>query len=277
MTSVLIRWANNNQLRVAIYYRINSKVNTTTNITETWYRFRIPNYQRTKVGQHCRLPFHSIHENVGYGFWWNVTLHRFCVIQLGRNNWRRDSSLCLGIRATSLILDKVDIEENSGKLPFNYVLQKVFSGSNYSVTTANVFQNEAGLLMRKSNFLSRCTQTITKITDLDVRRYERFKMFVHAEDVKSRGLEGDLKVFVRVGSWDFTSSYYEYEIPVRVSTPNAASVNNSDSIWLDENDFDFPLKLFIDLKNEPNKNGVPFNMKSITKRIPKNQTILSPL
>lgn len=250
----------NNQLRSPFITESIQKVNTTTNITETWYRFRIPITKGQKVGSIADFRSIQSMRMLVTGFDENVTL-RFVKFQLGRNNWRRDSSLCLGDQGNELILDKVDIEENSGKLPFNYVLPKGIQRQQlFGATTANVFQNEAGLLMRKSNFLSQCTQTITKITDLDVRRYERFKMFVHAEDASQGVKKGDLKVFVRVGR-DFTSNYYEYEIPVRVSTPNAASVNNSDSIWLDENDFDFPLKLFIDLKNERNKNGVPFNMK----------------
>ncbi len=228
-------------------------------ITETWYRFRIPITKGQKVGpisdfrsiQSMRMLMTEFDEN--------VTL-RFVKFQLGRNTWRRDSSLCFGDQGNELILDKIDIEENSGKLPFNYVLPHGIARQQiFGATTANVFQNEASILMRKSNLLPNCTQTITKITDLDIRRYERFKMFVHAEDAGQGVAKGDLKVFVRIGK-DFTDNYYEYEIPVRMSTIDNASVNFSDSIWLAENEFDFPLKLFIDLKNERNLKGIPFNI-----------------
>ena len=62
---------------------------------------------------------------------------------------------------------------------------------------------------------------------------------------------------LRLGK-DFTNNYYEYEIPLRMSTPDAVSVSLKDSIWLSENSFDFPLSLLVDLKNERNKLNIPF-------------------
>ncbi|MEP7195103.1 MAG: cell surface protein SprA [Saprospiraceae bacterium] len=234
---------------------------TNGNVTETWYRFRIPITRHdVKVGPISDFRSIQAMRMLLTGFNQNVTL-RFVKLQLGRNNWRRDSSFCAIDQSTNeLILDKVDIEENSGRLPFNYVQppgiqrQQLFGSG-----TTNLLANESSILMKKTNLLPNCTQTITKITELDIRRYKRFKMFVHAEDAGENVPKGDLRVFVRLGR-DFANNYYEYEIPVRMSTPSNLSTKNSDSIWLAENDFDFPLKLFIDLKNSRNIQGIPFNI-----------------
>ncbi len=237
-----------------------TKVNN--NVTETWYRFRIPiteyDFKEGPISD-----FRSIQSMrlLLTGFSESVTL-RMVKFQLGRNTWRRDSSLCAGDNSNHLILDKIDIEENSNRLPFNYKVppgiqrQQVFGAG-----TNNVLANEAGIVMRKTELLPGCTQTITRLTELDIRRYERFKMFVHAEDNKQDLKKGDLRVFVRLGK-DFTQNYYEYEIPVRMLQPLTLTtpVSVTDSIWLKENEFDFPLQLLIDLKNERNLKGLPYNI-----------------
>lgn len=72
-------------------------------------------------------------------------------------------------------------------------------------------------------------------------------MFVHGESTTPNINKGDIKVFMRLGR-DFTNNYYEYEIPLRLSTIDIQSLAKPDSIWLAENDFDFPLSLLTDLK-----------------------------
>jgi cell surface protein SprA len=63
-------------------------------------------------------------------------------------------------------------------------------------------------------------EAIFKNIGMDWRVYERFKMFVHAEELNDQQHEdGELSLFVRVGS-DFRNNYYEYEIPLVMSDPD---------------------------------------------------------
>lgn len=229
-------------------------------VLETWYRFRIPITKNEKIG--TLSDFRSIQSMrlIMTNFTEQTTL-RFIKLQLGRNSWRRQDSKCPGDNTNDLILDKVDIEENSERKPFGYVTppgiqrQQIFG----SGLTANLLANEASILMRKTKFLPQCSATITKITELDIRRYDRFKMFLHAEDGNSNIDSGDLKVFVRLGR-DFTHNYYEYEIPIQMIGKNVDTMGRTrgEVVWLKENEFDFPLELFINLKNERNIAGIPF-------------------
>ena len=56
-----------------------------------------------------------------------------------------------------------------------------------------------------------------KTINLDIRQYEKLKMYVHAEQIESQILkDDDLRVFIRLGT-DNNSNYYEYEIPVKIT------------------------------------------------------------
>jgi cell surface protein SprA len=224
---------------------------------ETWYRFRIPvNSTRLTVGQirdfrsiqAMRLLFTGFDESVTF---------RFIKFQLGRNSWRKFQEVCEGVDGDKpMILDKVDIEENSGKTPFNYTTPPGIQRERfYSTQYADIQQNEASLLVRKENLIHNCEVSIYKIIDLDIRKYKRLKMFVHGESLKSKDLNS-VCVFMRLGK-DFTDNYYEYEIPLRYS--NELFFNQRDSIWPKDNEFDFPLQLFVDLKNERNNRGISFD------------------
>lgn len=229
---------------------------------EDWYRFRIPINQSdvTKVGQ--IQDFRSIQSMrlLFTGFDQQITF-RMIKFQLGRNTWRRYlADTCLFDGTSALILDKVDIEENSAKKPFRYILPKGIQRERFfSTQFADLFQNESSLLMRKDQFGPNCNQSVFKLGDNDFRRYSRLKMFVHAESPEDLP-KGAVSVFLRFGK-DFTQNYYEYEIPVRISPKGLDSVlyQSQDSIWLSENEFDFPIQLLIDLKNKRNLNGLEYS------------------
>ena len=64
---------------------------------------------------------------------------------------------------------------------------------------------------------------------MDMRSYERIKMFVHA-DSDFDYEDGELTIFMRLGS-DFNSNYYEYEVPLVFTNPATSAPNDADSIW----------------------------------------------
>lgn len=60
-----------------------------------------------------------------------------------------------GLNTKPLVIDKVDIEENSAKTPFNYVLPKGIQRERYfSTQYADIEQNETSILMKKKFYHS---------------------------------------------------------------------------------------------------------------------------
>lgn len=222
-------------------------------VEEIWYRFRIPVNTNNKVRVGQIQDFRSIQSmRILYtGFDESVTF-RLIKFQLGRNSWRKYEERCESDAPdeSPLILDKVDIEENSNKTPFNYTTPPGIQRERFYTTQyADIQQNESGLLVRKENLIPECQASIYKIIDLDIRKYKKIKMFVHGESSEAQLGKNSISVFMRLGK-DFTDNYYEYEIPLKYS--NELFFNVADSIWLKENEFDFPLQLLVDLKNKRN-------------------------
>src|SRR5690625_7546379 len=83
------------------------------------------------------------------------------------------------------------------------------------------------------------------IGEYELRDVEKLKMFVHAEEKEDDLQDGDLSIFMRIGS-DFSNNYYEYEIPLTISRverlgpPNSMQYINED--WRKENKVEFSLE-----------------------------------
>ncbi len=244
-----------------------------------WYRFRVPlnDDQRTAIGG--IQDFRSIRFMRMYlrGFETRTVL-RFAEFELVRNSWRRynrqfrDGPPVLGGEEnTEFNIDAVNIEENSSREPFNYVLPTGIRREQ-SLGVVNTLQNEQSLVLKVQNLQPSDRRAVFKYTDTDLRLYEELKMFVHAEALSEsrfdRPENGQLKLFMRLGS-DFEQNYYEYEVPLRLSDtvgignmigPGNNFLNTpaySDSIWLSENEVDLPLALLRELKLERNEAGIP--------------------
>jgi cell surface protein SprA len=233
-----------------------------TKNNEIWYRFRIPilRYDK-KIGSIA--DFRSIQSMriMMTGFDESVTF-RMIKFQLGRNTWRRfNDTTCFtdaGFNTKPLVIDKVDIEENSQKAPFNYVLPVGIQREKFfSTQYAETEQNETSLLLKKDIIAGNCEESVYKITELDLRRYKRIKMFVHAETATGNHIKkGEIELFFKLGK-DFTNNYYEYSIPLQFSEEVSDAYKLADSIWLKGNEIDFPLTLLTDLKNKRNFSGDP--------------------
>lgn len=235
-----------------------------------WYRFRIPlrGPQKTAVGG--IRDFRSIRFMRMYmrGFA-APTILRFARMELVRNQWRRyddDESQLNELSRTceeplTFDVDAVNIEENSSRTPFNYVLP-VGIQREQSLGVFNTLQNEQSLSIKLENLCRGEAKAIFKNTEFDMRLYERFRMFVHAEEKDEQEIpDGGLRVFVRLGS-DFLENYYEYEIPLVMSEEDNLPANrNSDEykneVWRPENGFDFSLKDLVAFKEERNAQDFP--------------------
>ncbi|HMR44033.1 MAG TPA: cell surface protein SprA, partial [Saprospiraceae bacterium] len=193
---------------------------------------------------------------------------RFGTLELGRNQWRRYQRPIkdngpgfpdLNYPPTAFDVNDVNIQENSGRIPFNYILPLGVSRErNVGGFQPNQLQNEQSLSLTVRDLHDGFSKAIYKLTNLDMRVFAKMKMFVHAErkntdmDLK----DGELSIFMRVGS-DFEKNYYEYEIPLKlsdstlvVSKPVSTSEvqEYSNEVWKKENEFNFPLEWFRQIK-----------------------------
>lgn len=241
-----------------------------------WYRFRIPLNGPDKVSVGGIRDFRSIRFMRMYmrDFQEPVVL-RFARLELVRNQWRRytqdltNDEDIVGVpdncgEVTTFDVDAVNIEENSQRTPFSYTLPEGIQREQ-SLGVFQALQNEQSLSMRISDLCDGDARAIFKITEVDMRLYERLKMFVHAEAPNNDIQPGELKIFMRLGS-DFKNNYYEYEIPLVMSNPDNLPINSNDpgykqEVWRAENEFDFPLELLRKLKEARNAAG--FNAAAV--------------
>jgi len=234
-----------------------------------WYRFKLPlDYQqRQQIGG--IQDFRSIRfiRMLMKGFDERTTF-RFATLELGRNQWRRfrqNLSQCGDNPNPTMIpfdVNAVSIEENSARTPFNYTIPYGIQREQSVGAFPDVLQNEQALAMSICDLEFCDARGIFKSLNMDLRQFNRLKMFVHeeAQDMNDPNLDStDLSVFIRVGS-DYVRNYYEYEIPLIPSRiADLAGNRNPDSrpykevVWKPENDFDFPLQLFTDVKKLRNK------------------------
>ncbi len=235
-----------------------------------WYRFRIPLSTPNREAINGIRDFRSIRFMRMYmtGFRTRTTL-RFATLELVRNQWRRYlqdlSEIGTGIDncdvQAEFDVDAVNIEENSGRQPFNYVLPEGIQREP-SLGVFNALQNEQSVSMIVRGLCDGEDKAIFKNIDFDMRVYERLRMFVHGEALDGQNIpDGALSVFIRLGS-DIRNNYYEYEIPLTMSrverlNANPNSVQYKREVWRPENQFDISLKKLVAIKERRNDEEFP--------------------
>jgi len=240
------------------------------NDTVRWYQLRIPVNKPTRKEGNIQ-DFRSIRFMRMYMTEFEQpTFLRFARLQLVRNQWRRYRRPLTGTGIgpvtdpndpTAFEIASVNIEENSNAQPFRYVLPPGILREQSLGAFPNAQQNEQSLAMNICDLEAGDARAVYKIINLDIRRYERLKMFVHAESDNTGIIDelepGQLSIFMRLGS-DFEDNYYEYEIPLLASesidgldiTTDLDEI--SDRVWREENRFDFPLALLRETKKARN-------------------------
>ncbi|HHB79554.1 MAG TPA: cell surface protein SprA, partial [Saprospiraceae bacterium] len=224
---------------------------------DRWYHFKIPLSQYDHAVGGIQ-DFRSIRfmRIITHGFQDEV-IFRFATLELVRNQWRRysrDEAACPNVKFE---VNEVNIEENSKKLPFNYVLPPGVTREDIIGTvTAGAQQNENSLMMKIDNLCPGQERGIFKTLNMDMRVYKRLQLFVHAEALDN--VPNNQKVFIRMGK-DFTNNYYEYEIPLTFSNSNIVLPEGSEeyreNVWPAANFFDFPLELLKKVKLQRNHGG----------------------
>jgi len=232
---------------------------------EDWYRFRIPLDEGQSINgisgfrsiQFIRMIVEDFKDQ---------TTFRLADFELVRNQWRKQKTQCVldGSESQPIFsTDIVGIEENQEKLPFGYAIPPGIKQERLQSTFAPINQDENSMVLKfeelKSNVeeLQSCNISVTKLTELDLRVYEKMQMFIHAErNLGDETLDdNELAAFLRVGK-DFERHFYEYSLPLTVSdTTGFGSSCDGFCLWPEENMMDFPLDLFIQAKKIRNVIG----------------------
>ncbi|PVX51064.1 protein involved in gliding motility SprA [Balneicella halophila] len=237
---------------------INAPLANGTISQENWYQFKVPLKEFEAIYGNVS-DFRSIRFMRMYmrGFAHPVTL-RFARLNLVRDDWRRyEYSLEEGKEGnpqtntgTAFDVSAVSLIENSRREPINYVMppniKRVIDPSRRQARELN----EQALQLRVENLKDGDARAVLKRLRIDVRRYKRLIMDVHAEQVRNIPLSDNATtVFLRMGS-DFTDNYYEYEIPLKLTAPGRYSDSNMDrkAVWPDANRIDFEMELLKQVK-----------------------------
>ena len=250
-----------------------------------WYQFKIPLSQPDKVvggiNDWSTVRFARMFMT---GFK-AVTHLRFATLELVRGEWR-DYEFNLNSRDDSpaegeLDMSIVNIEENAGREPVNYILPPDVTRIQDPGQAQATLLNEQSMQLKVTGLQAGDARGAYKNTQMDLRIYKRLQMWVHAEalvDNLTNLKNGDLALFVRLGT-DVKNNYYEYEIPLDVTPPGTYNnLNSADRriVWPLDNRLDIPMDIFTSLKTRRNHEhsagteGVGFNIL-FTGRDPDNE------
>jgi cell surface protein SprA len=203
------------------------------------------------------------------GFEDSITL-RFAKLDLVRNQWRQYTNVVDYNEQYTPLTDltglntlAVSVEENSSRVPVNYIIppgiERVQLLSNNGV---NLLQNEQALSMqfkglKPAGRAGGTPRGVFKTMNIDVRRYGRLSMFLHAENMlnsASKINDGDLTAVIRIGQ-DFQNNFYEIRIPLRVTKGELNGKVVADSVWPADNELNLSLSDLITLKMERDNNS----------------------
>jgi cell surface protein SprA len=230
-----------------------------------WYQFKIPitDYQKIvgpikdfKSIRFMRMFLKGFNDPV---------IMRFAKLDLVRAEWRKYNISFMegGERVTvpeatdgTFEISSVSIEENSGKIPVNYVLPPGFDRVTDPQNPQLRQLNEQSMVLKIQNLEDGDARAAFRNVNLDIRQYRKLRMEVHAEAMIGQPLQDDdLTAFIRIGS-DYKGNFYEYEIPLKLTIPGRYDNNSDDSrakVWPAENSFNIDLSILQDAKQERNR------------------------
>nr|MBP7463598.1 cell surface protein SprA [Bacteroidales bacterium] len=232
----------------------------------TWYQFKIPVYsydRRVGVIQ----DFKSIRfvRMFMKGFS-DPTIIRMATLDLVRGEWRKYNGSFMQpgeynpveLGETPFYVTAVNIEENGNKTPVNYILPPDINRQ-IDPTNPQLRQlNEQAMVLRVIDLQDGDARAVYKNLDMDMRKYKKLKMYIHAESLPTEAAiyDDDVSVFIRLGS-DYKNNYYEYEIPLKVTAPGRYEGVNEDDpdrylVWPIENNLDLDFEMLQEVKQQRN-------------------------
>ncbi|MGC9343971.1 MAG: cell surface protein SprA, partial [Bacteroidales bacterium] len=222
----------------------------------TWYQFRVPisDFEQTvgdiqdfKSIRFIRLFLTEFEDS---------TILRFAKLDLVRGEWRKynlpfteGGESWTGSEPTqgSFDISAVNIEENAGKEPVNYVLPPGITRV-IDPTQPQIRQlNEQSIVLKVNELEDGDARAAYKNVSMDIRQYNSIEMEAHAEAIPGNPLEdGELTAFIRLGS-DYKNNFYEYEVPLKLTPPGRYD-NDEEAdrliVWPNVNRFEIDLEIF---------------------------------
>ena len=229
--------------------------------TVEWYQFKIPLDDYEKIVGSIN-GFSSVRFMRMFLTGFRSTTHlRFATLELVRGEWR-PYDFNLNSRGDApaegqLDVSVVNIEENSGRTPVNYVLPPGVSRISDPGQSQIVQLNEQSLSLKVTGLNAGDARGVYRNTMQDLRNYKSLQMWIHAEsliDDPTNLKSGELSVFIRLGS-DVKNNFYEYEVPLRLTPHGRYGDGQSDrfKVWPESNFMDITLQHLVDLKTRRNK------------------------
>ena len=237
-----------------------------TKSTVKWYQYKIPVSEfEDRIGG--IRDFKSIRFMRMFLTDFEEEIHlRFATLELVRGEWRtftKDLSQTATPPAVqgTITVSSVNIEENGrvnmdgSQNTVNYVIPPGVTRETDPSQPQLRRQNEQSMVLRVHNLASGDARAVFKRMRFDLRRYKRMQMFAHIhrtpDDIVENLRDNDLSVFIRIGS-DLVNNYYEYEIPLKVTPWGYYTPARAGEVWMRDNEFDFPLSVFTELKKQRN-------------------------
>ncbi|REH56491.1 protein involved in gliding motility SprA [Tenacibaculum gallaicum] len=223
--------------------------------TTKWYQFRIPVRNVTDAQKINGITdFNSIRFIRMFltQFKMPVVL-RFGELELVRGDWRRYTKTLpdTSIPPEDLDADElnkfevgvVSIEQNQDR----YKLPPGIQRERLQGTNRIQRQNEQSVTLKVTDLEADEVRTIYKNISIDMRRYKKLRMFLHAENQNNAtgANDDEMVAIIRLGT-DLNDNYYQVEKPLKLSTSNASSLD----VWPKENNLDIPLEELANLKIE---------------------------
>lgn len=239
---------------------------------EKWYQFKVPIREPERSVNGIR-DFRSIRffRMFMRGFDEEVIV-RFAKLELVRGEWRKylldlttpGEVIQVDPNLTTFNIGALNFEENNEKSPIGY---QIPPGIQREIDPSQPQQrqmNEQSLTLEVCNLQDGDARAAYKNVQFDVRTYKKLKMYVHAEEVVANTLrDQDVTLFVRLGT-DFVDNYYEYELPLNLST---WGTNNADNVWLESNNMEIIFDDLLNLKKRRNdllgSGGVASNIEYV--------------
>jgi len=190
-----------------------------------------------------------------------VTL-RFGALDLIRGEWRRYTQALdfndINVNDDGTVFEtaSLNIEENSSRCPINYVSPPSVVREQLYNNNTLINQDEQSLSMRISGkgLEQLDGRGAFKNFNIDMRQYNKLKMFMHAESLPNETVleDGQMVAFMRIGA-DYSDDFYQVEIPLVVTLPPSSGgktcpPTSADLVWPKENEIDLQLELLTKLK-----------------------------
>jgi cell surface protein SprA len=176
------------------------------------------------------------------GFDTDVLL-RFATLDLVRGDWRTyvksldEDDPNTGDDGTTLDVNAVNIQENEDRDPIPYVLPPGVRREQLNNNNTIIQQNEQSLSLVVENLEPQDSRGVFKNLNIDLRQYEKLKMFIHAEKILESdvyNIENPMVGFLRIGT-DFSENFYQLELPLEFTPFSAVSET---AIWPENNEME---------------------------------------